>query len=185
MIEYKKLGQLFSSFFIIGSVTFGGGLAMFPLMEKEVTEKRKWLEEEEMLDIFAIAQSTPGVIAVNVSIFVGSKVAGPLGIAAAVLGVVLPAFISILLIMIFLSGFRGNRHVNNLFSGIKAASAALILLAAIKACKSAIRNKLGIVIAVIAFLMIVVLNLNAAWVVLFGGVAGYFSYYINRRKSKC
>ncbi len=185
MDELKKIWQLFITFLKIGTFTFGGGLAMIPLIQKEVSEKKKWIEEEEMLDIFAIAQSTPGVISISVSVFVGKKVAGIKGMFAAALGLVIPAFVSIILVLVLLSGFRDNKHVSNVLSGIKAASAALILLSAIKLGKSSIRGKMGYIIAASAFLLIVVLNMNAAWAVLFGGLAGYLSYFINRRKRKC
>jgi len=168
----KKLWQLFLVFFKIGTFTFGGGLAMLPLIHKEVAEKKKWIEDEEMVDIIAISQSVPGAIAVNASILVGKKVAGIKGAVAAAFGVIFPAFASILLLLVFLYGFRDNVYVDKVFSGIKAASAALILVSAVKLGKSAIKNKFGYIIATIAFLIIVVLNLNSALAVLFGGLSG-------------
>jgi chromate transporter len=177
--------QLFLVFFIIGAFTFGGGLAMLPLIHKEVVEKRKWVSEDEILDYFALAQSTPGVIAANVAVYIGKSKAGLLGAIAAVAGVTLPAFISIILIMVFLAGFRENVHVGKAFSGIKAAAAALILLAAVRSGKSSVRNGLGIFIAAVSFAMVIVFGLNAALAVLFGGVAGYLSYFLNRRRQKC
>jgi chromate transporter len=173
---------LFWVFFKIGSFTFGGGLAMLPLIQKEVVDNRKWVKEEEILDIFAVSQSMPGVIAVNTSIFIGKNTAGLGGAIAAALGVVLPAFFSIIIVLLLLSGLKDNVYVSKVFSGIKAASAALILLAAVKLGKSAIKGKSGYIIAIISFLMIVVFNISAAWAIVFGGVAGYASYFYNRRK---
>lgn len=183
MRHIKLLWKLFAVFFKVGSFTFGGGLAMLPLIQKEVVERQKWIDEEEIIDIFAVAQSTPGVIAVNAATFIGKKVGGVGGAAAATMGVVLPAFASIILVMTLLISLRGNVYVEKVFSGIKAASAALILLAAIKLGKSAIKDKSGYIIAAAAFLVIVVFNINAAWAVIFGGAAGFVLYLAGRRKS--
>lgn len=184
MTHFKILWQLFLIFFKIGSFTFGGGLAMIPLIQREVVEKQKWIEEKEILDIFAVAQSAPGVIAVNSSIFVGKKVAGFSGAVAAVLGTVLPAFISIIIILLLLTGLSDNSYVDKFFSGIKAASAALILLSALKLGKQAIINKKGYLIALISFLIIILFNLNAVWAVIFGGTAGYLIFLGDDKRSK-
>jgi chromate transporter len=182
MSSYKRVWQLFISFLKAGSFTFGGGLAMLPLIRKEVVDKRGWMKDDEMLDAFAIGQSMPGAIAVNVSVFVGRKVAGYAGAIAAAFGVVLPAFVSIIIVLLILTGLRDNPYVDKVFTGIKAASAALILLSVIKLGKSAITDKHGWVIAVASFIAVAVLNLHAVWVVLFAGLYGYFRYLYNRRK---
>jgi chromate transporter len=184
MNNIKKLAQLFWVFFKIGSFTFGGGLAMLPLIEKEVVDNRKWVDEHEILDIFAISQSVPGVIAINVCIYIGKIVMGIWGAIAAVIGVVLPAFISILLILILLSSFSGNIYVAKAFLGIRSASAALILLSAIKLSKGSIKDKQGYIIAVISFIIIMVLNVSVVWAILFGGFTGYFIYVFEKRRKR-
>ena len=181
MNNIKKLAELFWVFFKIGSFTFGGGLAMLPLIEKEVVDNKSWVDEEEILDIFAISQSVPGVIAINVCIYIGKIVMGIRGAIAAVIGVVLPAFISILLILILLSSFSGNVYVAKAFLGIRSASAALILLSAIKLSKGAINDKMGYIIAIISFIIIMVLNVSVVWAIIFGGVTGYLTYIIKKR----
>lgn len=184
MERLKKLWKLFFIFLKIGTFTFGGGLAMLPLIEREVVTKQKWVDEFEILDIFAVSQSVPGVIAVNTSVFIGNKVAGILGAIAAALGVILPAFLSILLVLLILSGFSEYLIVQKFFAGIRAASAALILLAAIKLSKAAVKTKLGILIAVAAFLLIVVFNISVVWAVLLGAVAGLASHLQSIRRKQ-
>lgn len=174
--KIKIYWELFIIFLKIGCFTFGGGLAMLPLIHNEVVEKRKLASEEEIIDIFAISQSVPGVISVNSAIFIGNKTAGITGAVAAALGLILPAFLSIILVITILTGLQGNKHVEKLFEGIKAASAALILLAAIKLGRNATKGIFGYILAVIAFLSIAVFNIHAAWVIIGCGLAGYAAY---------
>lgn len=176
----KQLWDIFWVFFKIGAFTFGGGLAMLPLIQKEVVDKRQWISEPEILDIFAISQSVPGVIAINSAIFIGKRVMGLRGAVVATLGVVLPAFISIILIITILIGLRGNIVVEKVFTGIRAASAALILLAALKLGKTAVKGKAGYFIALISFGMIVIFDIHAMWAVIFGGIAGLTTFWMNR-----
>lgn len=182
-MQLKHLWNIFWIFFKIGAFTFGGGLAMLPLIQKEVVDKYQWVSETEILDIFAISQSVPGVIAINSAIFIGKRVMGLKGAIAATLGVVLPAFISIILVITILVGLRGNRVVEKVFTGIRAASAALILLAAVKLGKTAIKSKAGYIIALVSFGMIVVFGIHAMWAVVFGGMAGLLTYWVNREQN--
>jgi chromate transporter len=183
MEKLKKLIKIFWIFFKIGSFTFGGGMAMLPLIQKEVVDNQKWINDEEILDIFAISQSVPGVIAINSSMFVGNRVMGFSGAIAASLGVILPAFFSIIIIVIALMKFKNNIYIEKVFSGIKAASAALILLSAISLGKSVLKSKSSYVIAAASFLIIVILNVSAAWAIILGGVSGYVIYVLGRRKN--
>lgn len=155
---------------------------MLPLIQKEVVDNKKWITEEEIIDVFAIAQAVPGVIAVNTAVFIGKKTGGLAGSIAAVFGTVLPAFLSIIIILVLLTGLRTNKYVDKVFSGIRAASAALILLSAIKLGKSAVKGKTGWIIAAAAFLMIAVFNLSAVWAILTGGAAGYVLYLLKGRE---
>ena len=112
--------DLFSTFFKIGAFTFGGGYAMIPLIQSDVVEKKGWINEEEMLDMIAIAESTPGVMAVNSATFVGYRIGGFWGSVCATIGVVIPSFFIILLITLFLDKFRSNPWVDAAFKGIRA-----------------------------------------------------------------
>ena len=175
--------QLFLSFFKIGCFTFGGGLAMLPLIRHEAVEKRKWVGEKDITDIIAVSQSLPGVIAVNSSLFIGYRVAGISGAAAAAFGVVLPAFASIILIVTALAFLRGRPAVERIFGGITAASAALILVAAVKVSKSAVRDRSGIIIAAASFAAIVIFKIHAGWTILAAAAAGCIIYAYGRRKT--
>jgi chromate transporter len=180
-MDYKILGQLFGVFLKVGSFTFGGGYAMLPLIQAEVVGRRHWVSESEIVDIFAISQSIPGVIAINTAIFVGKQVAGVPGAIAAALGMILPAFLAIILILLVLTGLQGNRYVAKVFTGIRAASAALILLAAFKIGKAVLKKRRDYAVAVIALVGIIGFNINAVWAIVFGAVIGYLVYRRNRR----
>jgi chromate transporter len=184
MSKLYSLAKLFWVFFKVGSFTFGGGYAMLPLIQKEVVEKQKWVNEEEIVDIFAISQSAPGVIAVNSSLFIGNKVAKVPGAIAAAFGVILPAFVSIILILAALLSFQNNIYVQKGLKGIQAASVGLILIAAIKLGKTVLHDKLGWTIALVSFIMIIFLNINAAWAVVGGAIAGYLTYLLKRSKKQ-
>ncbi|MBQ5648287.1 MAG: chromate transporter [Alistipes sp.] len=119
--------KLFTTFFKIGLFSFGGGFAMIPLMQREVIEKHKWINEKDFLDMLVLAQSTPGPIAVNTAVFVGYKTAGVLGAIMATLGTILPSFIIILLLAIFFTEIRDNRYVDAAFRAMRPAVVALIV----------------------------------------------------------
>lgn len=181
IVDFKVLLKLFTVFFRIGAFTFGGGYAMLPLIQKEVVDRQKRLKEEEILDIFAISQSIPGVISINSAIFIGKKVAGTVGAVFSGLGVILPSFSVILVIASLLGTVRDNVIIDKVFTGIRASSAALILLAAIKMTKTGIKNKWGVVIAIVSFLLIVVFDIHAIWAVITGGSFGIVYYYLKER----
>ena len=123
----QRLHTIFLSFFKIGLFTFGGGYAMLPLIERELIAKRKWIEQKEFLDLLTLAQSVPGPIAVNTSVFVGYKVRGFGGAVAALLGAVLPSFVIILAIALFFADIRQNPVVDAAFKGMRPAVVALII----------------------------------------------------------
>ncbi len=165
--------EIFLIFLKIGSFTFGGGLAMIPLIHREIVDNKKLITEEEMTDIFAVAQSAPGVIAINSAIFVGKKIRGIKGAFAAAFGVTLPAFVSILVILILLKNLRENIYVEKIMKGIKAASAGLIFMTALKMTQKNVKTKKCYFIFSATIFIIAVIRLNAAFAVIFGGVAGY------------
>lgn len=121
-----ELWQIFSTFFKIGMFTLGGGYAMIPLIQREVVEKRQWIKHKEFIELLALAQTSPGPLAVNAAVFVGYKRKNLTGSLIASLGITLPSFIIILIIAMYLIGFRENQYVENFFKGIRPAVVALI-----------------------------------------------------------
>lgn len=124
----QRLRTIFASFFKIGLFTFGGGYAMLPLIEQELIAKREWIEHKEFLDLLTLAQSVPGPIAINTSVFVGYKMRGLKGAVAALLGSVLPSFVIILAIALMFADIRHNPVVDAAFKGMRPAVVALIVV---------------------------------------------------------
>ena len=178
----KLIWELFITFLKIGSFTFGGGLAMLPLIRKTVVEEKGWMTEEEIVDCFAISQSMPGVLAVNAAIYIGNRKKSLPGCIAAAAGVILPAFISILAILLFLGKIENNPYVKGAFSGIQAASAGLIAVAAYQMGKQILKEVSQYLIAAIAFGMIVFAGISAVWAIVFGGFSGLALYFFTGRK---
>ena len=137
----NKLMDLFFTFARIGGLTFGGGYAMLPMLQKEVVEKRGWATEEELMDYYAIGQCTPGIIAVNTSTFVGQKTAGISGGIIATLGVVFPSLIIITIIAAFIQNFAHLAIVQNAFAGIRVCVCVLIFNAVVKLWKKSVIDK--------------------------------------------
>ena len=161
----KILWDLFRAFFTIGALTFGGGYAMLPMLEREIVNKHKWATQEELLNYFAIGQCTPGVIAVNTATFVGSKVKGVIGGVVATLGVVAPSILIITVIAMVLQSFMDIIWVQNAFAGIRVAVVALITASVVKLFKSNVKTHWHIALAVIAFIVVALLKLSPVYVV--------------------
>ena len=136
----KIIFDIFLSIFKIGAFTFGGGYAMIPLIEQEVVSNKKWLNKDEFMDVLVVAQSLPGAMAINTSIFLGYKIAGILGAISALIAVILPSFMIIILIAAFFMQFRNNYYVNAAFMGITAAVPMLVLVGAISLGKGIPKN---------------------------------------------
>ena len=166
------LGKLFLSFAKIGVMTFGGGLAMLPMLERELVENRKWVTNEEILDYYAVGQCTPGIIAVNTATFVGYKQSKVLGAIIATLGMVFPSLVIIAVIAAVLSNFADIPAVQHAFAGIRIAVCALITSAVIKLAKSNVKSLVQIIIAVAAFVVIAVFGASPVVVVIGSAVAG-------------
>lgn len=164
--------KLFIVFFRIGLFTFGGGFAMLPLIEKEVVDVHGWATREEIVDIFALAQSVPGAIAVNTAVFIGLRLYGLLGAIAALLGVVSPSIAIILIIAQLFSQFQSNLYVARAFSGVKAAVLGLIAAATLRAGRSAIVDRFGLLVAASALALSVSGVIPVVWVILLGGLSG-------------
>lgn len=135
----KELFDLFWTFCKIGALTFGGGYAMLPLIQREIVENKKWSTEKEILDYYAVGQCTPGVIAVNTATFIGYKLRGIIGGIVATLGVIFPSIVIILIIATFLQNFADLAIVQSAFAGIRVAVVALIITTVVKLIKSSIK----------------------------------------------
>ena len=169
----KELLKLFLAFFKIGLFTFGGGYSMLPMMERELIDKNDWVTQEELLNYYAIAQCTPGVIAVNTATFVGTKKKGVLGAIFSTVGVILPSIIIILAIAALLKSFSHNIYVQKAFMGIRAAVAALIISSVIKMVKNGIKNLFQILTAAVAFVLVAIFDLSPVYVVIAAVAAGF------------
>ena len=178
----KQLFQLFAAFFKIGLFTFGGGLAMLPLIQRAAVDEYKWLTAEEMVDCIAIAQSMPGVIAINSATYIGNKQRGFLGALFATLGVILPSFMIIIFAVLFLEAIGENKYVSGAFAGVKAASCALILLAAWSLGKQVVRNAFAWIVAIVSFVLIAALDVNAIWAIVAGAVSGCIYQAVEERR---
>lgn len=166
----KELWTMFWAFARIGGLTFGGGYAMLPMLQKEVVEKHGWATEEELMDYYAIGQCTPGVIAVNTATFVGQKARGLAGAIFATLGVVFPSVVIITLIAAFLSNFAHLAVVQNAFAGVRVCVCVLIFNAVVKLWKKSVVDKAALVIFLAVFLGSCLLDLSPViWVLLAGG----------------
>ena len=174
--------QLFWSFLKIGSFTIGGGYAMVPIIEEELVRKRQWIESEEFVDMLALSQSAPGILAVNISIATGYRIRGIGGAITATLGTVLPSFIIILLIAMFFQRFQDNEVVERIFKGIRPAVVALIAAPVFKLGKSARINRHNLWIPIVAALLIWLLDFSPIWVVLIAGIGGYAYGAIKRKR---
>lgn len=172
------LFDLFKTFCRIGGLTFGGGYAMLPMLQKEVVDERKWATNDELLDYYAVGQATPGIIAVNTATFVGYKVKGIWGALFATLGVVFPSFVIILVIASFLQNFSKYVIVQNAFSGIRVAVGVLILNAIIGLLKKSVVNKISTVIFIVTCLFGIVLNISPIYIVIAACTTGILISYI-------
>lgn len=165
--------NLFFVFFKIGFFTLGGGYAMIPQIEAEIVDKRQWMKREEYLDLIAVAQSCPGALAVNMSIFIGYKLRKLSGALCATLGVALPSFVIILLIAMFFHKFQDNAVVASMFNGIRPAVVALIAAPVFSLARSARIAITNCWIPIVSALLIWLLGVNPIYVLLAAGVFGY------------
>lgn len=178
--------KLFISFFKIGAFTFGGGWAMIPLIEREVVDKQNWIKREDFVDALAIAQSLPGVLAVNISILIGNKLRGLKGCLTATLGTILPSFLIILAIAIWFVQTYDNLVVERIFKGIRPAVVALIVSPVFSTAKTARINIKTVIIPIIVALSIWLGGVSPIWFVLLGAIGGilYCNHVIASSKQK-
>lgn len=178
----RELIDLMSVFFKIGLFTFGGGYAMLPLLQAEVVHKRRFVSDEELLDLYSIGQCTPGIIAVNVATFIGYRQKGVWGAVFATLGMVLPSLIIISLIAAVLGHFMHNRYVAYAFAGIRLCVVALIADIVYDLWKKNIKGYASAVVFAAALVLLAVFNLGAVWIVLLAAGSALLAGEIRRRR---
>jgi chromate transporter len=166
-------GSLFTTFFKIGAFTLGGGYAMIPMIEAEVVDKHRWIEKEEFIDLIAIAQSCPGVFAINTSIFIGYKLKKMRGALCASLGTALPSFLIILLIAIFFHRFMEISWIAAMFRGIRPAVVALIAVPTFNMAKSAGISLVNCWIPIGSAVLIWLVGVNPIFIIIAAGIGGY------------
>ncbi len=184
--EKKQYGKLFLSTFQLSACTFGGGFVIIPLMRRKFVEELHWIEEQEMMDLTAIAQSAPGAIAVNASILVGYRVAGIAGALVTVLGTVLPPLIIVSVISLFYTAFRENIIVTMVMAGMLAGVAAVICDVVITMGKEIIRRKrlLPAAVLVVSFAAVRFWGINIVLVILACGLVGAADTFYQEKKKK-
>ncbi len=172
-IAQSSLWSLFITFAHIGLFTIGGGYAMIPLIQKIVVKEKKWVTDDELIDLMAIAQSCPGIFAVNISIFIGYKLRKTPGALMCTLGACLPSFLTILAIALFFQHFRENIYIEKIFRGVRPAVVALIAFPVFNMARIAKINRHTIWIPVVAALAIWLLGVSPIYVILLAGLGGF------------
>ena len=180
----KTLWSLFLTFFKIGGFTFGGGYAMIPLIQKEAVERKGWITDEDILEIIAIAESTPGPVAINSATFVGYRTCGFWGAVCATFGVVLPSFVIILLISYVLEQFQELKAVQYAFNGIRAGVLALLVKALWTMYKKSPKGWVAYVVMGVSFVLTALLKVNVLIVILFCGIFGLVTAMLAERRAQ-
>ena len=168
----KELFELFITFAKVGVMTFGGGYAMLPILQREVCETKHWADDKEIMDYYAIGQCTPGVIAVNTATFIGKKLKGIPGGIIATLGVVFPSLVIITVIAAILQNFAEISYVQNAFAGIRICVCVFIFNAVVKLWKNAVVDKITLILFLLVFAGSIFLNISPVIYVLVAGIAG-------------
>lgn len=181
-LSFKLLVRLCAVFFKIGLFTFGGGLAMLPMLTEELSVKRQWVSRDELIDYFAIGQCTPGIIAVNVATFVGYKKQSVIGAVCATLGMIIPSILVITVLALFFSNFADTPSVKKAFSGINIAVAALLTKVVVTFIKKAVHNVFHALITAAAFTAVVFFRVHTVWIIAAGLVMGLSVYLYELRK---
>ena len=164
--------KLFAAFARVGVLTFGGGYAMIPMLEREIVDRHGWATNEELMDYYAVGQCTPGVIAVNTATFVGYKVAGNLGAIVATLGVIFPSFVIITIIAGIIQNFADIPAVKSAFAGIRVCVCVLIFNSVVKLWKGAVKDKAALALCLLVFVLSVFFKISPIVFVVFCAAAG-------------
>lgn len=183
-MKAKILWKVFATFFKIGAFTFGGGYAMIPLIQKEAVERHKWVTDDDILEIIAIAESTPGPIAINSATFVGYRTCGVLGSIMATLGVVLPSFVIILSLSFILQKFQQLAAVRYAFEGIRAGVLALLIKALWTLYKKSPKGWPAYVVMAGAFILTAIFGINVLFVIIGCAVFGLISSRMLERRAE-
>ncbi len=183
MNKSVSLTQLFLIFFKMGAFTIGGGYAMIPLIEKELT-KREWISEEELQDIVVLAQSAPGLLAVNMAIYSGYRLGGLKGSIVASLGAVLPSFVIILVIAMAFTSFKDSKIVASIFQGVRPVAVALILVPAANMAKSGCKAWWAWLVAALTLFAVAFMKVSPIWIILVTIVLASGIAMLNRRRGK-
>lgn len=179
------LVRLYLAFLKVGSMTFGGGLAMMPMMQKELGEKRGWITDDELIDYYAIGQSTPGIVAVNVSTFVGYKQAGILGGIIATLGMVTPSLVIISILATLISSIEEYPVVQKALNGVNVSVAALLSKVGYDFSRRTLKNVFSVVIALVSFCLVAFLKIQSFYIILGAIVLGTAIHiHLNRGRAK-
>ena len=176
--------QIFTTFAKIGAFTIGGGYAMIPLIQEEVVNKKRWIEEEDFMDVLAISQSAPGLLSVNISIFLGYRLRGTKGSVVATLGSVLPSFLIILMIAMFFAGYQDNPTVMKIFKGIRPVVVALISVPMINMAKKAKLNIYTAALAVATALLVTFFKISPIYILLVAGCVFVLPMYIKQYREQ-
>lgn len=169
----SELIKMFFTFAKIGAFTLGGGYAMVPIMEKEIVDRKQWLNREEFMDILIVAQSTPGLFAINMASHIGNKARGVLGGIIGSLGVALPSIVVILLIAMFFQAFKDNIYIEKIFMGIRPAVVALIAAPCFSMARTAKITLYNVWIPIVACVLITAFSISPIWIILVAGLAGF------------
>ena len=164
--------KLFTAFARVGVLTFGGGYAMIPMLEREIVDRRGWATSEELMDYYAVGQCTPGVIAVNTATFIGYKIAGNIGGVVATLGVVFPSFVIITVIAGIIQNFADIPAVRSAFAAIRVCVCVLIFNSVLKLWKGAVKDKAALVLCLLVFVLSIFFNISPIVFVVFCAAAG-------------
>lgn len=179
----KILWELYQAFFRIGLLTFGGGLAMLPMLRREVVEKYKWVTEEEMLDIYAIGQCTPGIIAINTATYIGYKKGGITGGIVATFGEVSPSLIIIILIASVLQNFMDNIYLLQAFAGIRIVVCGLMMTTVVQMAKIGVKNYIGALLFCLAVVIALFTPVSTVIIIIVAAILGVIMDRVKGAKS--
>ena len=179
--EKTKLISLFISFASIGAITFGGGYAMLPFLEREICEKRKWIDSEELLDFYALGQCTPGIIAINIATYIGYDKRKVLGAIVSSLAMIFPSLIIITIISALFINFQDNQYVISAVAGIKVVVCALIANSIYKLVKKSLVDKITLTLFILALILLFVFNFNIFLLIIISIISGLVINKIKRK----
>lgn len=182
--KLKQFLEIYYTFAKIGTFTIGGGLAMMPMMQKELIDKHHWITEEDLIDYYAVGQSTPGIVAVNVSTFVGYRQLGVLGGIVATLGMVTPSLVIIMLLAGVINSIDEYPVVQKALRGINVAVAALLTSVIVKFAKKTIKKPVHAVYMMISFVLVIWLKIPSFWIIIAALCMGVFLTYREKKSVK-